>query len=108
MTTYFGTFMYSDAKTCETIKYFLLKPLSVCQGTTGMNSNVITGYYKNTCGTNSASYVYYDVSDPTCTTPMSSLPVPDYGMCPTSKTSPKSVCVASADVSTLVKGMVFT
>ena len=73
-----------------------------------MNSNVITGYVKNTCGTNSASYVYYDKSDSTCTTPTSSIPVPNYGMCPTSKTSSKSVCLASADVSTLVKGIVYT
>ena len=111
MATYFGHFYYTDANTCKTVSSFTLKPLSVCQPITGATSNDITDYMKYTCGTNSASAVYYDASDSTCSTPKNSSPLTDYGMCPSTTTSSKSLCLSTTDISNLVKsvkGIVYT
>ena len=110
--THFGQIIYSDPNTCNTVDMFMLYPLSnYCQAATDFNSTIVTGHLKYTCGTNSASTVYYEASDSTCTTPKNSVSVSDYGMCPTATTAPKSLCLGSADVNTLtqsVKGIVFT
>ena len=109
MATYFGQISYTDVNTCKTVNTVSLKPLSTCQEVTDMNSTVITGHVKYTCGPDSAATVYYGASDSTCTTPTSSVPLTDYGVCPTTPTSSKSVCLASTDIlSTLVKGIVYT
>eukprot|EP01036_Dinobryon_divergens_P025571 gene25568-34132_t len=67
---------------------------------------------KYTCGTSSASSVFYEASDSTCSsTPKNSVPVINYEVCPSTTTLPKSVCLGATTASTLinsVKGVVYT
>lgn len=104
-----GNILYQDANKCKTVQSFSVKPLSNCQGLTDKDSNVVTSYMKYTCDTNSASTVFYGASDSTCSaTPTISVPVANYGVCPTSTTAVKTLCLSSTDISTLVKGVVYS
>lgn len=84
---------------------------NTCKATTAYGSTVPTGHVKYTCGMNSAVAVYYAAMDLNCATQTSSVAVSNYGKCPTTTTTPKSVCLGTTDVSNLIKsakGVVFT